>query len=104
MWFDWCDKVKIDSYPLNVAELEIVAEGSGHLGYDAALVGELVPMLRNIIVPSKNAPLQMKTLRSFETPGTTDPVTEPYVPEDLNPPDIVGLNVDSSKVVACLAV
>jgi hypothetical protein len=27
----------------------------------------------------------MKTLRSFETPGTTDPATEPYVPEDLNP-------------------
>ena len=63
----------------------IVAEGSGHLGYDAALLGELVPTLRNIIVPSKTAPLQMKTLRSFETPETTNPTTEPYVPEDLNP-------------------
>lgn len=55
------------------------------MGYDAALLGELVPTLRNIIVPSITAPLQMKTLLSFETPGTTDPATGLYVPEDWNP-------------------
>ena len=63
----------------------IVAEGSCHVGCDAALLGELVLTLRNIKVPSKTASLQMKTLRSFKMPGTTDPATEPYVPEDLNP-------------------